>query len=304
VRTREPNLAAIAAMVQRLAVLLSAGVPPAAAWGYLREDELAAAVATSSETGSDIPDAIVGAASRHATPGEQTAWCGLAAAWAIATDAGAPLAQTLRDFAESLRGLAQTQREIAVALAAPRATARLVLVLPLIGMLFGLFLGFNTIGTLVTTVPGWACLLIGTALMIGALRWNRRLVARAQPRSITPGLPFDLLAIAVSGGASIERARGAVRVVLERFGFEDDGSEAVIDATLGLSSRAGVPAAELLRSEAREQRRDALASAQSSAQALSVRLMIPLGVCVLPAFMALTVVPLLLAVLAQVSPHG
>jgi tight adherence protein B len=301
VKSREPNLAAIAAIVQRLAVLLNAGVTPSAAWGYLREGALADQVAAASRAGAAIDDAIVAAAAQLAAPRERDAWRGLAAAWAVATDAGAPLASTLRDFAESLRGLAQAQREIAIALAAPKATARLVLVLPVVGVLFGLLLGFNTLGTLFTTAPGWVCLLVGSALMVVAWRWNRRLVARAQPRDVTPGLGFDLLAIAVSGGGSLPHARENVGRVLTRFDLGDLSDDPGIEATLDLSARAGVPAAELLRGEARERRRDALAFAQSAAQALSVRLMIPLGVCVLPAFMVLSVVPLLLAVIGQTS---
>jgi tight adherence protein B len=301
VKDREPDLAALAGIVQRLAVLLNAGVTPSAAWGYLREGALTEQVALESSGGAAIADAIVAASTRFAPPGERSAWRGLAAAWAVAADAGAPLASTLRDFAESLRGLSQAQREIAVALAAPRATARLVLVLPAIGVLFGVLLGFNTLGTLFTTAPGWVCLVIGSGLMVLAWRWNRRLVARAQPRDITPGLAFDLLAIAVSGGGSLPHARASVHRVLARFEFDDLADDPGIEATLDLSARAGVPAADLLRSEARERRRDALASAQSAAQALSVRLMIPLGVCVLPAFMVLSVVPLLLAVLSQTA---
>jgi tight adherence protein B len=301
VKNREPNLAAIASIVQRLAVLLNAGVTPSAAWGYLREGLLAEEVAAASRAGAAIDEAVMVAAARFALSGERDAWRGLAAAWAVATDAGAPLASTLRDFAESLRGLSQAQREIAVALAAPRATARLVLVLPVVGVLFGVLLGFNTLGTLFTTAPGWVCLVVGSGLMVIAWRWNQRLVARAQPRDVTPGLAFDLLAIAVSGGGALPHARANVGRVLARFDFGDLAEDPGIEATLDLSSRAGVPAAELLRSEARERRRDALASAQSAAQALSVRLMIPLGVCVLPAFMVLSVVPLLLAVLGQTS---
>lgn len=57
----------------------------------------------------------------------------------------------------------------------------------------------------------------------------------------------------------------------------------------------------LLRVEANERRREARARAAEGAQALSVRLMIPLGLCVLPAFLALTVVPLVLTVLAATS---
>jgi tight adherence protein B len=298
---RDPNLAAIAATVQRLAVLLGAGVPPAAAWGYLREGELAERVAAVSRDGAAIDEAIAAACLEFAPPAERAAWRGIAAAWAVATEAGAPLAATLREFAESLRGLAQAQREIAVALAAPRATARLVLVLPVVGVLFGVLLGFDTLGTLFTTVPGWVCVGVGSGLMLLAWRWNRRLVARAQPDDITPGLAFDLRAIAVGGGGSLPKARATVGRTLARFGFDELTADPSIEATLDLSTRAGVPAAELLRSEARERRRNALASAQSAAQALSVRLMIPLGVCVLPAFMVLSVVPLLLAVLGQTS---
>jgi tight adherence protein B len=298
-RVREPNLGAIASTVQRLSVLLAAGVPPGAAWQYLRDGDLTSVVASACREGASIPDAIIAAAEIHAVSRELAAWRGLATAWAVATDAGAPLAPALREFAASLRDLAQAQREIAVALAAPTATARLVLALPAVGILFGILLGFNTLGTLLTTVPGWVCLVLGGGLMLAASRWNRLLVARAQPRDLTPGLGFDLLAIAVSGGGSIDRARGTVSSAVDRYDVGGSKSEQGIDETLELSARAGVPAAELLRSEALERRRDALAQVQSRAQALSVRLMIPLGVCVLPAFLVLSIVPLLLAVLDQ-----
>ena len=298
-KTATPDLGAIAASVQRLAVLLAAGVAPGAAWNYVSEGGLTSAVAAAITAGTSIPDAILTASDALSLQSERVAWRGLAAAWAVATDAGAPLAPTLRDFAASLRDLAQAQREIAVALAAPTATARLVLALPAVGILFGLLLGFNTLATLFGTVPGWICIVVGTVLMFAASRWNRRLVAQAQPRELTPGLAFDLLAIAVGGGGSLDRARHTVAVATERYalgrGQHEDGTATVLE----LSARAGVPAAELLRSEAQEHRRDELAFVQSRAQALSVRLMIPLGVCVLPAFVVLSVVPLLLAVLAQ-----
>jgi tight adherence protein B len=296
---RPPNVGRVAGVVQRLAVLLAAGVAPVPAWGYLREGEVAARVATAA-SGSDIPDSIV-AALAHAPVAEAPAWRGLATAWAVATDAGAPLAPTLRDFARSLRDLGEAQREIAVALAAPVATARLVMALPAIGVVFGLALGFNTLGMLFTTPVGWGCLAVGGGLMFAASRWNRRLVRSAQPRSVTPGLEFDLVAIAVSGGAALDRARASVVVALERYSGTGSLGDAGIDAVLDLSRRAGVPAAELLRSEATELRRAARAEAQERAQALSVRLMIPLGVCVLPAFMVLGVLPLLVTVIGSTS---
>ena len=302
-RGRRSDVAAIAALVQRLAVLLAAGIPPVAAWGYLEEGEPARQVAAMCAAGATIPAAIVDAAAAQ-PPSDLAAWRGLATAWAVATDVGSPLAPTLRDFAGSLRDLAQAGREIAVAMAAPNATARLVLALPLVGLLFGMLLGFNTLGTLFTTPIGWACLGLGGGLMLGASRWNRRLVRRAQPRDLTPGLAFDLLAIAVSGGGSLDRARSVVAAAIEQFALDGsldtDGTEKVLD----LSRRAGIPAAELLRGEAGERRRQARTDASALAQALSVRLMMPLGVCVLPAFMVLSVVPLLVTVLRGTTIAG
>lgn len=294
------GMSAVASAVQRLAVLLGAGVTPAAAWSYLDQSGVTAAVAEAVARGEPIPPAI-GAASSGLRGREGSAWRGLAAAWAVATEAGASLSPTLRDFAASLRDLAQAQREIAVALAAPVATARLVMALPAIGILFGMVLGFNTIGTLVTTPVGWVCLGLGSALMFAASRWNRRLVRRAQPPDVTPGLEFDLVAIAVSGGGSLDRATALVAQSVAKYLGAANGDSAGIDAVLELSRRAGVPAAELLRSEASELRRRARTDAQERAQALSVRLMIPLGVCVLPAFMVVGVVPLLVTVIQSTA---
>jgi tight adherence protein B len=291
---READVGRVARVVQRLAVLLAAGVPPRPAWGYLREGDLPAAVAASDDP---VPEAILGQLA--AAPGQEaSAWQGLAAAWAVATDAGAPLAPTLRQFAASLRSLADAQRDVAVALASPRATARMVLALPVVGVLFGVILGFDTLRTLVTTPIGWGCLVVGGALLALASLWNRRLVRAAQPADLTPGLVFDLVAIAVSGGAALSRARASVDAALARCGLDiarDEGIEAVLD----LSRRAGVPAAELLRAEADERRREARADAQAKAAALAVRLMLPLGLCVLPAFIVLGVVPLLVTVISS-----
>ena len=264
-----------ARVVQRVSVLLSAGVTPTTAWSYLDGYESLAA---------DLPVSLT-----SIDPA-------LAAAWRVATQAGAPLAPSLQAFAAGLRALADAQRETQVALAGPVATARLVLALPVVGILFGMVLGFNTLGTLFTTVPGLLCLGVGVALLLLARRWNRRLVAAAQPTEVFPGLELELLAIAVSGGGALDRARASVEAALVEFSLPSTGGA---DEVLALSARAGVPAAALLRAEADEARRDARAAAQKAAAVLAVRLMIPLGVCVLPAFMALGVAPLLIAVISS-----
>ena len=291
-----PALAAVAGVTHRLAVLLKAGVPPASAWAYVAEDAPGVAAAVVAGNPARVVDSITSAAADLPVL-EGDAWRGLAAAWSVATDAGAPLASSLRDYASSMRDLAQVQRDVAVALAGPVATARVVMALPLVGLLFGAALGFDTFGVLFGTPIGIVCL-VTSALLVGvALWWNRRLVASAQPREATPGLHCELMAIAVSGGGSTERARATVSAALARCGITGEDSQ--VDAVLALSSRAGVPAAELLRSEGDEQRREARASAQERAAGLAVRLMLPLGLCVLPAFIAVGVVPLVMSVISS-----
>ena len=323
-KSQAPDVALVAGVVQRLAVLLSAGVAPAAAWGYLREGDFAARVAAVAARGRSVPDAIVAALDELSAgesrrgggaAGEEVAWRGLAMAWAVATDAGAPLAPTLRAFAESLRGLAQAQRDIRVALTAPAATAKMVMFLPIIGVLFGMALGFNTLETLTTTPVGLGCVAVGTVLLVAAARWNRALVRAAQPRDLAPGLHLDLAAIAVSGGGALDRARASVDRAVTAYGLPgspgplasaatpaaEGAAASGIDAVLDLSRRAGVPAGELLRSEAEEERRAARAEVQERAEALSVRLMLPLGLCILPAFMVLGVLPLLVTVVTSTT---
>ena len=278
----------VARVAQRLAVLLAAGVAPGAAWRFVAEASGNAVVASAVGT-HDVAEALV-AASAGLPANERAAWRGLAAAWSVATDAGAPLAAALRDYARSLRALADAARDAQVALAGPRATARVVLVLPFVGLVFGALLGFGTLEVLFGSPIGWTLLVVGVGLIVVARAWNRRLVASALTRDVTPGLACELTAVAVSGGGSLERAKAATAEALRRFELPS-GSGA--DGVLELSARAGVPAAELLRAEAEEQRRDARAEAQAAAAALGVRLMLPLGLCVLPAFLVLGVAPLL-----------
>jgi tight adherence protein B len=285
--TRPPDLAEVATVAQRLAVLLAAGVAPTSAWRHV-----------ASSTQSLVADRVAAGAELAVaaadTGGLQLeAWRGLAAAWAVASESGSPLAPALRDYAFSLRELGEAQRDARVALAGPIATARIVLALPVVGVLFGVALGFNTLATLFTTPAGWACLGVGGGLLGLAALWNRRLVRSARPRSATPGLACELMAIGMAGGASIDRARATVSTALESFGIDAEDVEPV----LRLSRAAGVPAAELLRSEARELRAAARSTAQERAAALSVRLMLPLGLCVLPAFLVLGVLPLLVTVI-------
>lgn len=63
---------------------------------------------------------------------------------------------------------------------------------------------------------------------------------------------------------------------------------------LGFAARSGAPAARMLRAQSARVRRRRHREAEARAAALGVRLMLPLGLCSLPAFIALGVVPVLI----------
>ncbi|MWV49233.1 hypothetical protein GRS96_08075 [Rathayibacter sp. VKM Ac-2803] len=316
---RQDGLDEVAAVVHRLAVLLSSGVAPGSAFEHLASSAMSTApgaagrrrllraVALDAARGEDVTAAILRGPPasrgrrqrRRRRDGEEEAgWAALAAAWRVATDSGAPIAAALGELAESLRELARARRDIDVALAGPAATGRVVSALPLVALGFGSLLGFDVAGVLVGTAPGLVCLGGGGVLMLAAQLWTRRLVRGADPGDPAPGLALDLLAVALAGGGAVDRAREHVVSALAECGL-GAGPRALegADPVLALSSAAGVPAGRLLRSEAALTRVRAAGRARERAARLGVTLMLPLGVCVLPAFLLLGVAPLVISVL-------
>lgn len=279
-----------ATSVQTLAVLLQAGAVPLVAWRHLAEtgDAHAATVVARVQEGAALTAAI---------EAEGGAWADLAAAWEIATTVGAPLAEVLRMIAETLRDAASAADDVRIALAEPAGTARLLLLMPFAGLLLGFALGFDTVSVIVGNPIGAACVVMGLLLMLAARIWTRKLLDRAKPAPGTPGMQAELVAVALAGGASVDRA---LRLVSESPASRHGGRER-IDTVLELSRAAGVPAGELLRASAAQDRHAARIAGRMRAAALSTRLLIPLGVCTLPAFMLLGVAPLLLSVLTTTS---
>jgi len=282
-RPANPEAAGVADTVQRLAVLLEAGIVPGRAWEHLAAagDPVAARVIAAPH-GETVADTLRGLGG---------AWEQVAVAWQVAQTVGAPLAPSLRGIAEAVRDSRQSRDDVAVALAEPAATARLVSWLPLVAIGLGVLFGFDVVVTL-TQPAGVACVAAGATLMLVARQWTARLVAAAQPDAGIPGLQCEVVAIALRGGVSVDRA---LRVV------EDGGGgavEAETDDVLRLSRIAGAPAVDLLRAAAATARHRTRTEGRLRAAKLGSRLLLPLGVCTLPAFMLLGVGPMLLSVLS------
>lgn len=279
-----------ATSVQTLAVLLQAGAVPVVAWRHLAEtgDPHATAVVELVDTGTPL---LVAIEAQHGP------WTDLAAAWEIATTVGAPLAAVLRMIAETLRDAGAAADDVRIALAEPAGTARLLLWMPLAGLLLGVALGFDTVGIVLRSPIAAACVIAGLLLVGAARLWTNRLLRRARPLPGTPGMTAELVAIALAGGASVERA---LQLVADT-GAVRPGDDERIRVVLDLSLAAGVPAVELLRASAAQERHAARVGGRLRAARLSTQLLIPLGVCTLPAFLLLGVAPLMLSVLGSTS---
>ena len=224
----------------------------------------------------------------------------VAAAWNVAEHSGAPLSPALRGAATALRDRAETARDVRTALAGPRATARLMAWLPLVGVAMAYLIGVDVVGALVAGPLGWGVAVLGAALAAAGRVWTARLVRDASRTGPVAGAEHELVAIALTGGMSPARARQLVAEVRSRIGSagaeHDDDS---IQHVLHIAERAGAPAVELLSAEARQQRRLARAEGRTRAELLAVRLLLPLGLCVLPSFVLLGVVPVILAMVSS-----
>ncbi len=104
----------------------------------------------------------------------------LAASWEVAAHSGAALAAVLDRMAAGLRSDDEARCEVTAALAPPRATAKMLAVLPAFGILLGTSMGARPVDFLLHSAAGWVCLALGTALTIAGLLWVERLVSSAE----------------------------------------------------------------------------------------------------------------------------
>jgi tight adherence protein B len=128
----------------------------------------------------------VAAALREAALREEAATCAasmdrLATAWTVATTSGAGLAVVLDRVAAEIRVVRALRHEVAAQLAGPRASARLLAALPLLGVAVGWGAGTDPLSFLLGTPVGFGCLVVGGALAVLGLVWVERLAKAAEP---------------------------------------------------------------------------------------------------------------------------
>jgi tight adherence protein B len=159
------------AVVEALATQVRAGASPDAAWRLALE-----------LVDGAPPDEVRSEASGRSGPGDgdsgDPAWRALGAAWRLSEQTGAPLADVLDRLAAGLRQELEVEAEVEASLAAPRATARLLAGLPLVGVGLGELIGARPVSVLLGTSLGRGCALGGLLLAAAGQVWTRALVTR------------------------------------------------------------------------------------------------------------------------------
>ncbi len=98
----------------------------------------------------------------------------------MAQQLGAPLAAVLDEVAAAVAADAEAEAELAAALAGPRASVRVLLGLPVLGVLLGAAAGADPVGVLLDGRLGTVSGVLGCGLVAGGWGWTRLLVARAR----------------------------------------------------------------------------------------------------------------------------
>lgn len=99
----------------------------------------------------------------------------LAALWTLSSRSGAGLAESVSRLAASARRDEDVRVQLQAQLAGPRATARVLSFLPIIGLALGMLLGAQPLTWLLMTPLGWACLGLGILLTVMGLFWTQRI---------------------------------------------------------------------------------------------------------------------------------
>jgi len=175
---------------------------------------------------------------------------------------------------------------------------------------------------------GWVGIVVGAGLAVALDQGLRRLQSasgRAQLRAEASDLPLaaDLLAVALRGGAPVDRATAAVADALPgplgdrlarvgrvlRLGGTPaeawqqlgpvDGADRLVRAAVR-SAEHGSALAGALGRLADDLRADRAVAAEAAARRAGVLVVLPLGLCFLPAFILAGLVPVIVAILGDV----
>lgn len=213
---------------------------------------------------------------------------------ALAKISGSGVAKELEATAKSLLSRQKVASKIRIAQVSPKATARLLLVLPLLTLGLSQLSGVNVLGALSARPALALSLALGLGLL-GLAKWiSGILIAKASATESFEGSLLLGLGLLVSCGMNYKKAVDvATDVYIKIFGETPSSREVREIAQVGeYLGHSGSRITKLLRSKADEIQMEKLQKSQIAAEKLGIRLLLPLGLAVIPAFLLIAVLPL------------
>lgn len=129
----------------------------------------------------------------------------------VAVELGAPLADVLEDLATAASADAEHTADVEAALAGPRATARVLLWLPLAGVGLGALLGAQPWRVLLDGGVGTGALVLGLGLVLAGRAWVAALLTRARDAGAPCATPEPRGPRGAARRTGTTAARGPVR---------------------------------------------------------------------------------------------
>ena len=207
----------------------------------------------------------------------------------IARETGAPRTRILRVVADALDANIELEREATIAAASARHSALVLTALPAFTLIVTELFGTHALGFLLGAPMGWLCLALGVGASFGGWMWMDRLRRRIAAPSAATGVLGDVVAEILSVTGIRAEIENSLRVTGERWGV---GSEwtSIVDIR-AIARETGLPVSGLIRADSHERRRSVRFAVREAIERLPGQMLIPLGVCLFPAFVVLTVVP-------------
>lgn len=207
--------------------------------------------------------------------------------WNFALEVGAPLRDALLELDALERDSRSADYELQQSLALPKATKTLMIWLPVFGLFLSQAFGLEPFSAFTNPLGVFSFGLAIGLLFIGD-RMAEKLMRGLYAASENSNLNMLLLAIALRSGIGIAEAK---RLLPKTSKVQDQDLQEILQLTF----ETGAPISQLLIAAAKEHREAKTSIAITQAKALSVKLLVPLGLTVLPAFLLLTVVPVLIS---------
>ena len=224
--------------------------------------------------------------------------------WGLATTLGGPVVMALTRIADVFDRQQRNLNEVQLAFAGPQSTSRLVTGLPLVALVLAQLVGMNPAAAITGSALGLVSVALGVGLLAIGHQWSKRLLAKAVPQTLDPGAFIDCVLIGLQAGLPLQVARLKAQSSYQEIFLEasSEQDELALDEAAELSRKSGAALTEILLANADRFRDELRYEISGRIARLGIKLMIPLGVAVLPAFILISIVPIAISLLSNGQP--